>query len=108
MIKIYLSPILMDGRLEVLTNGYELTVCGDVFDFSELPLGYELALTDIDSIFFAGPAIMSADGDLEVTLLQPYSDPDAPMSTRFPEPILVSTDGPVTLPQQDELANELR
>lgn len=101
MIKINLSPILMDGRLEVSVKGFELTVCGEVFDFTPLKKGYEISAADIGSELFAGPAVMSGDGDLEVTLLLPYSDPDASMSVRYPAPVLVSTDGPVTLPQQE-------
>ncbi|ULT73036.1 hypothetical protein [Pseudomonas sp. BC42] len=100
MIKINLSPILMGGRLEVSVRGFELTVCCEVFDFTPLKKGYELSAADIGSELFAGPAVMSGDGDLEVTLLLPYSDPDAPMCVRFPEPIFVTADGPVEIPKE--------
>lgn len=106
MVKINLSPILMSGKLEVLVERYKLTVCSEIFDFTPLPVGYELSLGDIGSPLFGDKAVMHTDGTLEVTLLLPYSDPDAPISVRFPESILVSTDGPVILPRQEEVANE--
>lgn len=99
MVKIEFSPIVKPGRLESVTvEGYALTVNGQAFDFSPLEPGHELPCDAIGSDLFAGDAIMSADGGLSVKLLMPYDEATATQAIRFPEPVIVTEDGPVDIP----------
>lgn len=103
---INLSPVQRTGELTVSVEGYKLTVCGEIFDFSELPRGYELSLSDIESPLFGDKATMGDNGVLEVTLILPYSNPNASRNVTFPEPIQVSDDGFVNIPRDESVPIE--
>lgn len=86
-------------RIEsAFVEGYAITINGEQFDFSPLEKGYELSLEAIDSPLFADKAVMSVDGTLSVTLLMPYDEATATDAIRFPEPVIVTTAGPVDIP----------
>ncbi len=84
-------------RLSLSRAGDVLTVNGQVFDFTPLPEGGELPAESIGSEWFAGPVLRRA-GQLELILRFPLAD-DASAAARFPEPLLIDTDGPVELPR---------
>ncbi|RUD98260.1 hypothetical protein [Pseudomonas aeruginosa] len=86
-----------DEHLSLSRAGDVLTVNGQPFDFTPLPDGGELPAEAIGSEWFAGP-VVRRDGLLELSLRFPLVD-DASAAARFPEPLLIDTDGPVELPQ---------
>lgn len=90
------SPFSSDERLIVDREGDVLYVNGEVFDFTPLEEGSTLPAEAIDSKWFFGEVIRD-NGLLTITLRLPFG-PNAPESTRFPEDILVSEDGPVQIP----------
>lgn len=106
MITIKFSPVDAPAwkPLESISvEGYKLIVNGETFDFSPLERGYELSLDAIGSDLFADKAVMSAEGVLSVTLLMPYDEATATDAIRFPDPVMVTADGPVAIPT-DHLA----
>ncbi|WP_059399873.1 hypothetical protein [Pseudomonas aeruginosa] len=84
-------------RLSLSRAGDVLTVNGQVFDFTPLPDGGELPAEAIGSEWFAGPALRRA-GRLELILRFPLAA-ESSAAARFPEPLLIDTDGPVELPR---------
>ncbi|MCU7649472.1 hypothetical protein [Pseudomonas piscis] len=101
MVIINFSPVCTD-RLPTLESvsieGYAITINGELFDFSPLEKGYELSLEAIGSELFTDKAVMSTEGVLSVTLLMPYDEATATDAIRFPEPVTVTTAGPVDIP----------
>ena len=96
MIHVKLSPVFMDEALALSRAGDVLTLNGQTVDLGALPEGGSLPETAIASPWFAGP-VSRQSGDLHLTLILPCG-PNAPHETRFPAPITLAEDGPVTLP----------
>lgn len=95
---INLTPQLRPDQITVCTvYGDTLTINDDELDFSGIENGGTLERDDIDCIYMAGDVTRDLSGDLTVTILLPFGS-GAPEETRFPEPIVVEQDGPVTLP----------
>ena len=94
---ITLSPQLRNDPLEVSICGDALTLNGVELDFSQLPEGATLPRSAIDCPWVAGD-VQRIDGVLQVSLLLPIAA-DASNAARFPQPITVTQDGPVELPQ---------
>jgi hypothetical protein len=87
--KVYLSPISMQGSLSVEVAGNSITINGNTYSLPELVamLEAEQPLPD---------PIVTATAD-SVTLLLPYWG-EASDAVRFPEPIIDPPDGPLVLP----------
>lgn len=68
----------------------------EVLDFTDLPEGAMLPAEAIGSEWIIGP-VSRIDGELHLTVKLPHG-PLAPESTRFPEPVHVTEDGNVTVP----------
>jgi|GEM_PF-1208988 len=101
MVTIRFSPVYAPHwqPLEsVNVKGHKLIINGEQFDFSPLQPGYELSLEAIGSPLFADKAVMSADGVLSIVLLMPYDEATATDAIRFPDPVMVTADGPVDIP----------
>lgn len=101
MVIIQFSPVYTDGLptlKSISIEGYAITINGELFDFSPLEKGYELALEAIGSKLFADKAVMSVDGVLSIVLLMPYDEATATHAIRFPEPVTVTADGQVDIP----------
>ncbi|HCF1968545.1 TPA: hypothetical protein NH927_005856 [Pseudomonas aeruginosa] len=98
---ITLSPYLplpeSDEHLSLSRTGDVLTVNGQPFDFTPLPEGGELPAEAIGSEWFAGSVVRRA-GRIQLILRFPLAV-DASAAARFPEPLLIDTDGPVELPR---------
>lgn len=90
------SPARSDDRLTLSRSGDSLTINGDTFNFGQLSDGELLPLGSIDSGWFAGP-VRRVSGKLYITILLPHG-PDAPEQTRFPAPVDVTDDGPISVP----------
>lgn len=102
MLKINLSPVRSDEpQPEVSYEAPVLTVDGVDYDLSELPDGATAEHPVLGRVERTG-------SDYEVTLTLTHGA-NAPYETRFPTPIEITTDGPVTLPPYSapEVTNEL-
>ena len=89
-----------DDQPTVTVTGDTITINGDSFDFSPLAEGSTLPSDAIDSEWIIGD-VTRTDGEIVLSLLLPHGS-RAPHETRFPEPITVTTDGPVELPIYNE------
>ncbi|CUH68702.1 hypothetical protein TG4357_03746 [Thalassovita gelatinovora] len=110
--KITLKPVRHGTPLILEKSGDVLNVNGVAYDFSALPDGatyprVEQANGD-DVIASDGSAVLNLPfpfagditregGELHVILCLPH-DSSAPEETKFPAPITVTVDGPITLP----------
>lgn len=95
--KITLSPQRRDDSISVIKSGDALTINGEAFDFSSIPEGATLPADAIDSDFFSGP-VERINGELQINLILPHGA-NASEAARFPDPITVTTDGPINLPE---------
>lgn len=87
------------GILPVLERcGDVILVDGMAFDFAPIPEGGILPAEAINSDWICGD-VMRKDGVLHLTLKLSLGV-DAPDSARFPAPITLTQDGPITLPCQ--------
>lgn len=77
--------------------GDVLTVSGEVFDFTQLPEGATLPAEAVGSDYFVG-TVERISGELHLTLRLPHG-PNPSHAVAFPQPITVTADGPVELPQ---------
>lgn len=97
MLLLTLSPQRRDDMLLVAIAGDVLAINGQPFDFTPLTEGATLPRASIDCHWIAGD-VQRIDGVLQVPLLLPIAA-DASNAARFPQPITVTQDGPVELPQ---------
>lgn len=95
--KINLTPQRRDDVLDVSVAGNSITLNGVVFDFSQMSDGDTLPAGAVNSEWFVGD-VHKADGEIELTLILPLPMNYSPAQA-FPEPLLVTADGPVALPQ---------
>lgn len=95
--QIKFNPQRRDDGLTVVKQGDALIVNSITYDFSPLPEGATLPAEAIDSDLFSGP-VERVDGEIVLTLTLPHG-PNPSNAVAFPEPITVTADGPVQLPQ---------
>jgi hypothetical protein len=81
-----------------------LIVNGLRFDFADMPEGGELPAGAIDTPYISG-TVKRTDGQITLTIRLPFGA-NAPRETKFPEPITVDQDGPITLPPFDIVTEE--
>lgn len=99
--QINLHPQLNNTPMTLSRSGDILTINGESFDFSPLVDGDTLPTEAIGSDWFNGP-VEKVSGTLHISLILPHGS-NAPDSTRFPDPITVVGDGPITLPPYEAL-----
>lgn len=92
-----LSPQVSDGILEVERLGDVLVINGEQFDFNALPEEATLPVDAIDCQYVVAP-VRRIDGTLRIKLLFPITS-SSTIAAKFPEPILIDTDGKVRLPE---------
>lgn len=97
--RIQFSPVRLNAPITLEKRDDTLIINGQRFDFSPIPDGATLPQAAINSDHFAGP-VERIDGMLHLTLRLPHGA-NAPEETRFPQPITVTTDGPIDLPSYD-------
>lgn len=101
--KIKLSPVRTDERMQAYVSGDEIIVNGEHLDFSPLPEGGTLPRSSIHSQWIASD-VQRIGGDICLTLVLPHGA-NAPRETLFPtaysEPMTV-IGGAVPLPLYDE------
>lgn len=91
------SPIRSDAELVLSKSGEVLTVNGDVFDFSDLPDGGEYPAEALENDMIVG-GVKRVVGVIHIAVILPYSNPEPPTAVAFPDPITVTADGVITLP----------
>ena len=95
---INLSPIRMDGALSLSAAGDTLTINGSNLDLSALEDGDVLEAGAVEHPLVSPvDPITRTDGMITITLLLPTGWP-APEAARFAAPVVVTEDGPITLP----------
>jgi hypothetical protein len=87
----------MDGTLTMSRTGDVVTINGEDFDFSVLPDGALLPRDAIDSPWISG-AVTRDGGVLNIPMILPHG-PDASETVRNPDPVEVTEDGPISLPE---------
>jgi hypothetical protein len=101
---IHLSPTArLPGDTTTLAlslQGDVITVNGEELDLGPLDPDETLPHSVIDSPFIEKDVQRLADGTLVIHFTFPIS-PKALEAARFPAPITVTTDGPITLPSPD-------
>lgn len=85
-----------DDRLELSRTNDILTINGEAFDFSSLPDGATIPFGVVPNEWIAGPVTRIA-GELHLVLLLPHG-PDPQHAEAFPQPVVITTNGPITLP----------
>lgn len=98
MFKITLSPQFSSEELTIKKLDNTLFINEVELDFSDMPEGGEYPPEAIEHPFVIGGA-SKVDGIVSLTVRMPYSNPEPPHSVAFPEPILVTDDGLVELPE---------
>lgn len=99
--KINLSPVRADEIASAISKlGAALIIDSEEFDFGFLADGDTLPRSAITSGEIHSDVTRVGD-TIELTIRLPHG-PDAPESVRFPQPILVEQDGPITLPGETD------
>lgn len=99
---ITLSPIRSDAALTLIRQGDTLILNGVAYDFGPLPEGATLPREAIACDWLASD-VTRINGTIRLTLILPHgpiplaAPPEARVVTH-PEPIFVTTDGPIPLP----------
>lgn len=96
--QISFSPQRRDDAIIASKVGDILTVNGESFDFSSLPDG--ATIPDVPCEFIAG-SVDRIDGEIHLTLILPHG-PNPSQAVAFPEPITVTEDGPIAIPQEPD------
>lgn len=97
--RINFSPIRMDEMLSLVREGDVLRLNGKACDLGPLLEGATLPAAAIGSRWVSGQ-VDRLNGELHLTLVLPHGA-SAPESTRYPYPLTIVVDGPVTLPVHD-------
>ena len=97
--QITLSPQSWPDRLSVSKSGDVLTINEYTLDFEPLLEGATLPAGATGCPWIRGP-VTRTGGEIHMTLRLPHG-PNAPHDTRFPEPITVTEDGPIALPDYE-------
>ncbi|HEX9857223.1 MAG TPA: hypothetical protein VGA75_02635 [Paracoccaceae bacterium] len=97
--RISFTPMRQDTPLTLARRGDVLVVNGVDYDFSGIPEGATLPRDAVAGGWLASD-IERVAGVLHLTLILPHG-PRAPEATRFPQPVTLTTDGPVALPPYD-------
>lgn len=103
MMKIFFNPQRSEASLALEVNGNQLTVNGEVFDFSSLPLDGVLPAAALSSPFFTGE-VFWLNGVLQVSVLLPHGDSPEP-DVAFPVPVELA-EGVVAVPGHAEWAGD--
>ena len=100
--QIILSPQFRPDRLSVSKAGDVLTINEYTLDFAPLLEGATLPAGATGCPWIKGP-VTRTGGVVQMTMVLPHG-PYAPYETRFPEPITVTEDGPIALPDYEVTA----
>lgn len=93
------APQRHDGALAVSKTGDMLTINGETFDFSSLPNGATIPAGTVPSEWIVGP-VERIGGEVRLTLILPHG-PSPSEAIAFPQPITVTSNGPVAIPHEE-------
>ncbi|MFY1707438.1 hypothetical protein [Tritonibacter scottomollicae] len=94
--QISFTPTRCDTALNATRQGDVLTLNGEAFDFTALSEGDVLPREAVTCAWLASD-VTRESGTLHLTLILPHGA-DAPVETRFPQPVTLAGNGPVPLP----------
>jgi hypothetical protein len=97
--QITLSPTRGDAPRTLNRSGDIITVDGEPFDFSQIAEGDTLPREAVTGNWLASD-VTRTSGVLHFRVVFPHGG-GAPTETRFPSPITVTENGPITLPPYD-------
>jgi len=97
--QIAFSPVYGPPPMTLHREGDVLTINGLALDFGPLTEGAILPAAATGCDLVTGK-VTRITGVLHLTLILPWGD-GAPVATRFPAPMTLTGDGPVTLPPYD-------
>ncbi len=98
--KISLSPQLSIDTYTLSVSGDVLTIDGKEYDFGPLAEGDLLPIEAVNCKWLISD-VTREEGHVCLTLVLPHGY-NAPEETRFPKTLVVTSDGPITLPPYDE------
>ncbi|MDE0922367.1 hypothetical protein [Aurantimonas coralicida] len=95
------SPMRRDDPVPTLekTSGNRLRINGDLFNFDPLKDGDTIPSDEVPCEWIVGP-VERIDGEVRVTVILPHGA-NPSQAVAFPEPIIVTEDGPIALPQEE-------
>lgn len=102
--EIALTPMRRDDSLSLSKSGDTLTINGEAFDLSGIPDGATLPREAVTCDWLASD-IERIGTTIHLTLILPHGA-NAPHETLFPQPITVTADGPVALPEYETVIEE--
>ena len=94
--QITLIPQRRNDSLSLSKTGDILTINGVDFDFTGLTEGEVLPREDVACDWLASD-VTRTGGEVQLSLILPHGA-NAPVETKFPAPITITVDGPITLP----------
>lgn len=101
---VMLIPQLRDDTLTLeRTAPDRLRINGELFNFAPLAEGDTIPAGNIPCEWIVGP-VERIDGEIHLTLILPHG-PNPSQAVAFPEPIHVTQEGPVAVPQDEEPAD---
>lgn len=94
--RISFTPQRRDDTLTLeLTAPDRIRINGDLFNFG--PLNEGDVLPEVPCEWIVGPVVRQ-DGEIHLTLILPHG-PNPSQAVAFPQPIVVTEDGPVAVPE---------
>ena len=101
LMNISFSPVRMDATLTLeKSSGDRLRINGELFNFNAMNDGDVIPAGAVPSNWIVGP-VEKVDGQVSITLILPHgSNPSGAVA--FPDPIIVSEDGPIEVPHDPE------
>lgn len=98
--RITYSPVEGLPAAEMSVEGETLTINGTDYDFSALGEGEIIPFLTLGEPLIVSDVTRVA-GVVEITVILPHG-PSAITETRFPDPVEIMTDGPISLPEYDD------
>ncbi|HEU5019696.1 MAG TPA: hypothetical protein VFT69_17195 [Pseudolabrys sp.] len=96
--RISFSPQRRDDALTLeKTSGDRLRINGELFNFDPLQDGDSIPAGEVPCDWIMGP-IERIDGEVRLTVVLPHGA-NPSQAVAFPEPITVTEDGPIAVPQ---------
>lgn len=94
--KLTFSPQLRAAPVAVSVTGDAIEIDGVIYDFAPLAEGDVLPREAVDCPWLASD-VTRDEGHITLALILPHGSA-APQETLFPEPLTITSDGPVPLP----------
>lgn len=99
--RISFSPQRRDGTLAIeKTSDDRLSINGDIFNFGTMNDGDIVPAGAVPCDWITGP-VEKVNGEVRLTIVLPHG-PKPPAYVAFPQPITVTADGPIAIPQAPE------